>query len=238
VHCVDPFDGSGDSSSVPHYDAIIMAFGARSPREQFEKNIRSAGLSDWVEVHQGTAEEIATAWTTPIDLLILDGDQSPWQKPGGVNALDNSSPREYEAEHDGHHLVATEEIHPPRYIERQLVGSMTSARKGRPTWSLTESRLDAPRPLARLRAKGLRSPRGNQRSNITLHLPVETALPLCHNPPTVSTLSAAVVSFCVYTGLLTTNCMFTGERIGLIARGLCSSVNLLSSAELYCRRGV
>src|SRR5580700_7636803 len=50
VHCVDPFDGSGDSYSVPHYDAIIMAFGARSPREHFEGNLRTAGLSDWVEL--------------------------------------------------------------------------------------------------------------------------------------------------------------------------------------------
>lgn len=31
VHCVDPFDGSGYSFSVPHYNAIILAFGARAP---------------------------------------------------------------------------------------------------------------------------------------------------------------------------------------------------------------
>jgi predicted O-methyltransferase YrrM len=141
VHCVDPFDGSGDSFSVPHYNAIITAFGAASPREHFDRNIRNAGLSDWVEVHAGNAEEIATDWTTAIDLLILDGDQSPagaraayegwspWLKPGGVIALHNSNPREYEAEHDGHFLVATEEIHPPNYIERHLVGSFTFARK-------------------------------------------------------------------------------------------------------------
>ena len=141
VHCVDPFNGSGDSFSVPHYNAIIGAFAARSPREHFDQNIRAAGLSDWVEVHQGTAEEIATAWTAPIDLLFLDGDQSPagartayegwspWLKLGGVIALHNSNPREYDAEHDGHYLIATEEIHPPRYIERHLVGSITFARK-------------------------------------------------------------------------------------------------------------
>jgi hypothetical protein len=132
----------GDSYSVARYAAIIMAFGERSPREHFEKNIRSAGLSDWVEVHQGTAEEIATAWTTAIDLLIFDGDQSPagvqaasegwspWLKLGGVIALHNSGPGEYGAEHEGHFLVATDEIQPPRYIGRQLVGSISFA--GRP----------------------------------------------------------------------------------------------------------
>jgi len=141
VHCVDPFDGSGDSFSVPVYRAIIGSLTPRSPRQHFEENIRAAGLSDWVEVHQGRAEEIALAWTTPIDLLFLDGDQSPagaraayeawspWLKPGGVIALHNSDPREYEAEHDGHYLIAVEEIKAPHYIDRHLVCSITFARK-------------------------------------------------------------------------------------------------------------
>jgi MMP 1-O-methyltransferase len=141
VHCVDPFDGSGDSFSVPHYNAIIMAFGARPPREHFEKHVRDAGLSDWVEVHQGKAEEIASDWTAAIDLLVLDGDQSPagaraaylnwspWLKPGGIIALHNSNPREYATDHDGHYLIATEEIQPPDYIERRLIGSITFAHK-------------------------------------------------------------------------------------------------------------
>jgi hypothetical protein len=142
VHCVDPFDGSGDSYSVPHYEAIIGALSARCPREHFDANIRAAGLSDWVQVHPGRAEEIAAGWTAPIDLLILDGDQSPagaraaydnfspWLKLGGVIALHNSDPREYGPEHDGHYLIAEEEIHPPRYLERHLVGSITFATKG------------------------------------------------------------------------------------------------------------
>ena len=141
VHCVDPFDGSGDSFSVPHYDAIIQTLGAGSPREHFDRNIRAAGLSDWVEVHPGKAEQVATGWNLPIDLLVFDGDQSPagvraayagwspWLKEGGVIALHNSDPHEYAPEHDGHYLIATEEIQPPCYIERRLVGSFTFARK-------------------------------------------------------------------------------------------------------------
>jgi MMP 1-O-methyltransferase len=152
VHCVDPFDGSGDSYSVPHYDAIISAFGARSPREHFDRNIRAAGLSDWVEVHQGKAEEIATNWAVAIDLLIFDGDQSPagvraayggwspWLKAGGVIALHNSNPRDYAPDHDGHYRVATEGIQPPRYIKRHLVGSITFAVRD-PTLLLQEPNL-------------------------------------------------------------------------------------------------
>ncbi|HUD65078.1 MAG TPA: class I SAM-dependent methyltransferase [Candidatus Sulfotelmatobacter sp.] len=141
VHCVDPFDGSGDSFSVTHYNAIILALGARSPLQHFENNVSAAGLSDWVEAHQGTAEEIAAGWTQAIDLLILDGDQSPegaraayeawspWLKAGGMIALHNSNPGGPSSGHDGHCLVAAEEIQPPRYIERHLIGSITFARK-------------------------------------------------------------------------------------------------------------
>lgn len=97
------------------------------------------GLSEWVEVHQGKAEEIATDWAAKIDLLIFDGDQSPaearaaferwspWLKPGGVIALHNSNPREYQVDHDGHYRLAIEEIQLPCYIERQLVDSTTFA---------------------------------------------------------------------------------------------------------------
>jgi MMP 1-O-methyltransferase len=144
VHCIDPFNGSGDSFSVPHYNAIIEESGVRSLRERFDENMRAAGLSDWVQVHQGTAENIALGWTLPIDLLFFDGDQSPagaraayegwspWLKPGGVIALHNSNPREYDAEHDGHYLIAVDDIRPPRYIRRRLVGSITFARKAVP----------------------------------------------------------------------------------------------------------
>jgi predicted O-methyltransferase YrrM len=141
VHCVDPFDGSGDPVSTPHYSAIIMAFGGRPMLELFNENIQDAGLSEWVAVHQGTAESTAANWSTPIDLLFLDGDQSPagaraafdawspWLKRGGIIAVHNSDPREYEAEHDGHYLLAMREVQPPRYTDRGVVGSITFGRK-------------------------------------------------------------------------------------------------------------
>ena len=76
VHCVDPFDGTGDSFSVPHYQRILEEVGGGSLRDHFEKNIHDAGLGPWVRIHQGRAGEVARSWTTPIDLLYLDGDQS------------------------------------------------------------------------------------------------------------------------------------------------------------------
>jgi hypothetical protein len=141
VHCVDPFDASGDPISVPHYQTILVAFGGRPMLELFEENIRDAGLSDWVEPHPGGAAEVAAQWRTPVDLLFLDGDQSPagaraafeawepWVKQGGTIALHNSNPRQYEPGHDGHYVLAMRELRPPRFIDRRVVGSITFGRK-------------------------------------------------------------------------------------------------------------
>jgi hypothetical protein len=141
VHSVDPFDCSGDAFSVPHYRDIVASLGRGSLRDHFEANLRSAGLRDWVQVHPGRAAEVATNWDLPIDLLLLDGDQSPrgareafesWApflKPGGILVLRNTKPRKYAEEHDGHRRLVVEEIFPPRFTDVRLVGATTFARK-------------------------------------------------------------------------------------------------------------
>ena len=141
VHAVDPFDCSGDSYSVPIYRNILAGLGSGSLRDSFQDNILHAGLSDWVEVHQGRACEIAAAWSTPLDLLFLDGDQSrtgaraayeswsPFLKPGGVIGLHNSDPGNFRPDHDGNRLLVDEEIVTPKYAGTYLVNSTTFAFK-------------------------------------------------------------------------------------------------------------
>jgi MMP 1-O-methyltransferase len=141
IHCVDPFDCSGDDFSVPHYRRLLTEAGGGSLRAHFERNIRSAGLEDWIEVHQGRAEEIARGWAVPIDMLALGGDQSPagaraayesWSpflKRGGTIAIHNSSPREYDPTHDGNRRIVIEEIVPPMYTDIRLVVHTTFARR-------------------------------------------------------------------------------------------------------------
>jgi hypothetical protein len=141
VHSVDPFDCSGDAFSVPHYRDIITSLGGGSPRDHFEANIRRAGLSGWVQVHPGRAAGVAATWECPIDLLLLDGDQSPrgaqdafdsWMpflKPGAIIVLRNTKPREYAEGHDGHRRLVVERIVPPRFTDVRLVGATTFARK-------------------------------------------------------------------------------------------------------------
>jgi len=143
VHCVDPFDCSGDAFSVPHYERILAECGGSPLRDQFESNILVAGLDQWVRIHQGRAEEVAGDWTIPIDLLFLDGDQSrsgvrnaynSWAgflKIGGVIALHNSASDNRTHGHDGHRLIVEEEITPPAYREIHLVDSTTFATKSR-----------------------------------------------------------------------------------------------------------
>jgi MMP 1-O-methyltransferase len=141
IHCVDPFDCSGDDFSVPHYRRLLTDAGGGSLRAHFERNIRSAGLEDWIEVHQGRAEEIARGWAASIDMLALDGDQSPagaraayesWSpflRRGGTIAIHNSSPREYDPSHDGNRRIVIEEIVPPMYTDIRLVVHTTFARR-------------------------------------------------------------------------------------------------------------
>ena len=141
VHCVDPFDCSGDLFSIPYYQRILAESGGGSLREHFERNIRKAGVDPWVQIHQGRAAEVARNWTAPIDLLFLDGDQSragareaydAWAgflKPGGVIALHNSRPENQTLDHDGNRCLAEEKIRAPNYRDTRLICSTTFAIK-------------------------------------------------------------------------------------------------------------
>ena len=140
VHCVDPFDGSGDDFSRPYYENITKAL-ALTQRQQFDANIREAGLNALVRVHPGTAASIGATWKEPIDLLFLDGDQSPkgarlsfevWSpflKVGGIIAVHNSGDHEYAAEHDGSRRVVVEKIKLPEYDGARCIGTTTFATK-------------------------------------------------------------------------------------------------------------
>ncbi|MGA7932844.1 MAG: class I SAM-dependent methyltransferase [Kovacikia sp.] len=141
VHCVDPFDGSGEDHSIPVFRRIASQ-SKKSLRERFDDNMRRGGVEDWVEVHQGTAESIAKGWSTPIDLLYMDADQSPegvrsaysrwipFLKPGGIIAAHNSANRSYvEGDNDGHLRLVKESFQAPDYIDIYCVDSTTFARK-------------------------------------------------------------------------------------------------------------
>lgn len=142
LHCIDPFDGSGDSFSVPVYEDLVRTnCGARSMRDCFEENLAAAGVAERVRIYQARAEEAACGWSTPIDLLFLDGDQSPegatrgyeslfpFVKQGGVIAIHNSGPRDYAPGHDGARLLAVQLASTSSVEFLQRVDSITFFRK-------------------------------------------------------------------------------------------------------------
>lgn len=140
VHCVDPFDASGDEFSTPIYHDIRHN-NPMTLRQQFEHNIKKAGLSDYVVVHQCLGHEAAQDWQQPIDLLFSDGEFSeegarriyeswlPHLKPGGILMLHNSTAES--ADHRGNTILARKHVRPPHFDAIQLFGSTTFARKRR-----------------------------------------------------------------------------------------------------------
>ena len=141
VYCFDPFDCSGDAFSVPYYQSLLKATGLDSLEAAFDRNIARAGLEAWVEKSKSTAAEGAARWTRPVDLLLLDGDQSPqgardayerwvpFLRAGGMLILRNTRDRKYAPGHDGHRRLAVEELIPPRYSEIRHLGATTFAVK-------------------------------------------------------------------------------------------------------------
>jgi MMP 1-O-methyltransferase len=143
VHCIDPFDASGDAFSVPIY-RTIRGLRKATLRERFDKYVERAGVSDFIQVHPGLAEQVLPEWQTPIDLLLFDGDQSyepvhatydswsPFLKPGAILAVHNSRPGYRQESHDGYARLVEELVRPPDFEDVRYVGSMTFARKARP----------------------------------------------------------------------------------------------------------
>jgi MMP 1-O-methyltransferase len=139
VHCVDPFAATGDAFSVPVYQKIADTLGM-SIRQRFERNIRSAGLRDFVIIHQMTSADAARQWTDPIDLLYLDGDQSPegareaylsWSpflRSNAVFAINASADGPNEPGHDGLIRVIKEFVHLPGYEDIRCIDGITFAK--------------------------------------------------------------------------------------------------------------
>lgn len=140
MHSVDPFDASGDAFSAPVYNAVRARL-AGTLREEYDRNVDRAGLTGLVTAHVGRAEDVATNWALPVDMLFMDGDHSrdgvqaaydawmPFLKIGGLLALHSTTSTE--EHHDGFYVLANQVIVEPRWAEKRLVRTTTFARKVR-----------------------------------------------------------------------------------------------------------
>ncbi|MFN8125026.1 MAG: class I SAM-dependent methyltransferase [Candidatus Nanopelagicales bacterium] len=142
VHCVDPFDVSGDDFSVPHYRKILADAGPGTLRDHFDATMRTAGVAPWVVVHPQAAVAAAVDWMRPIDVLLLDADHSAeggedtfqaWShrlRPGGTLVLDNCPDVEIGVPgHDGNVRVRQRHVHPPHYDRIRNRGLTLFARR-------------------------------------------------------------------------------------------------------------
>ena len=144
VHCVDPFDCSGDPASVPHYVGVLRKFRGQTLEQVFRSQMKHFKLEGTVTVCKGTSRQIAAGWRKPIDLLLLDADHSPdgareafenWMpfvKQGGIVVLDNTDERVYEPLHDGNYRIARERLKPPHFENVHRVGNTTFATAASP----------------------------------------------------------------------------------------------------------
>jgi predicted O-methyltransferase YrrM len=117
LHCIDPFDASGDAFSTPHYARLLAAQGGGSMRDHVTATLERHGLLHRVHLHTARAIEVDRDAFGALDLLLLDGDQSrvgaqaayahwaPKLRPGGLLVVGNSAVRAYEADHDGHAML-------------------------------------------------------------------------------------------------------------------------------------
>ena len=141
LHVVDAFDNSGDAFSIPFYDELLQASGQPDVVTAFRANMAANGVDAWIDVHVGRAVDVAAGWTLPIDLLMLDADQSvrgaratyeawePHLRVGGVIVLSNTYDREYAVDHDGYHRVARQELRAPKYAGIRQVDGLAIATK-------------------------------------------------------------------------------------------------------------
>lgn len=127
VHCIDPFDASGDKRSEERYKNESNLIGNQL-FAQFNQNINNCGVSAYIRPHIGLSSAIAERWNTEIDLLFIDGDHSysgvaadfknfsKWVKIGGMVCFHDtwlSSPTDGSEFHEG----------PGEFIKKNILDS-------------------------------------------------------------------------------------------------------------------
>ncbi|HKY22422.1 MAG TPA: class I SAM-dependent methyltransferase [Vicinamibacterales bacterium] len=146
LYCIDPFDGSGDVRSAIRYRQLQEAM--RMPLlDQFQANIRNAGLAEYVIPIAGASHDAIRTWNQPIHLLFIDGahsyeavkrdytDWSPFVVDGGYICFHDTylePPKGVEDYHKGPGQVVRENVlNSEAWVDQSLVDSLYVARKRR-----------------------------------------------------------------------------------------------------------
>jgi len=131
LYALDPFEGADGCSALN-----VGPQRATGYLDRFQQNINAAGLTEIVRPVRGYSYHVVKSWTTPIDLLFIDGDHeygavkrdfedwSPHLRWGGIIIFHDTN-----GDWPGPTRLAKEEIRPPNWEKVRCVDSMTIARK-------------------------------------------------------------------------------------------------------------
>jgi predicted O-methyltransferase YrrM len=131
LYAIDPYEGAGGYSALK-----VVSQPATDYLDRFQQNIAAAGLGEIVRPMRGYSYDIVKKWTTPTDLLFIDGDHdygavrrdfedwSPHLKPGGITVFHDTN-----GQFPGPTRLVEEELRRPDWVSVRCVGSLTIARK-------------------------------------------------------------------------------------------------------------
>ncbi len=122
VHCIDPFDASGDESAAEDYRRRRLDLG-RPLLEQFKSNLRKRGVEALVKPLVGMSHDLSLTGVLPnIDMVFIDGDHSheavrqdfldwvPRLSKGGILAMHDVFATPFDGHYDGPWKVLQEYV--------------------------------------------------------------------------------------------------------------------------------
>ncbi|MCM8787820.1 MAG: class I SAM-dependent methyltransferase [Candidatus Omnitrophica bacterium] len=71
LHCIDPFDASGDSFSKDSYSTKNFDL-----KEKFLSNIKKAKVEKYVKLIPKKSQDAIKEWNSPIDFIFIDADHT------------------------------------------------------------------------------------------------------------------------------------------------------------------
>jgi len=142
LHCIDPFDASGDASAAADYKRRRSDLRL-SLLDQFRANMRRRGVGAFVKPMPGLSHEVAKSFDAPmVDMVFIDGDHDysavrrdfddwvPKLPKGGIVALHDVFATPFDGHYDGPWRVVQESVvNNPDWKWFRLIDTLALAEK-------------------------------------------------------------------------------------------------------------
>jgi len=142
LHCIDPFDASGDASAAADYKRRRSDLRL-SLLDQFRANMRRRGVGAFVQPMPGLSHEVVKSFDAPmVDMVFIDGDHDysavrrdfddwvPRLPKGGIVALHDVFATPFDGHYDGPWRVVQESVvNNPDWKWFRLIDTLALAEK-------------------------------------------------------------------------------------------------------------